>query len=467
MKGDWNEIEKILAGCDKKIERINSDHTYTIKAAGLIVDGQKAILKHTDGKLHLYFSTPQIQSQDERRRFQADRTLISLVSDDETILIDFGSFSHISLALFQDYDCTLRQYRNNKFPSSNAQFHRLFVPSNQELKTAGFIETRALRVGSTVFANGIVQIDLDGYKFHLFPYSEKKENKHFLIIDSTETISSEKFLKCSEAIQLAYAFISGSLPRDHRYFFTAGEPSFEKPDGVSFDTPKRSFYSNYSPVPETIYQHLFGVRKAQQIPKAIFDRLCTATLTDTGFRRTISLVVEGNTLSPELRAATYSVALEAMTTVLSERFKTKLTPIKDKALAKEIVKSLKLSFSKYRDRLDTDSFNSIQGKLNYINTPTNKDKLLLPFEILGVHLPQKDKVCIEKRNDFLHGRMPLDESNKEASGFTLEQIVLSLHFSINCLILKSIGYSGYATYYPAVNEFNKKIKLSEHPIRVI
>jgi hypothetical protein len=467
MKGDWNEIEKILSGCNKKIERLNSEHPYAIKANGLIIDGQQAKLKRVEGKLHLFFSTPQIQSQDERRRLHANRTLFSLVSDDETILIDFGSFSYISLALFQHYDCTLRQYRNSRFPSSKAQFHRLFVPSEHELKTASFLETRPLRVESSVFANGIAQIDLDGCKFHLFPYSEKKENKHFLIIDSIEEISSEKFLKCSDAIQLAYAFISGNLPREQRYFFTADEPSFKSPDGVSFDTPKRSFYSNSPPVPEIIYQQIFGVPKAQHIPKVIFDRLCAATLTDTGFRRTVSLVVEGNTLSLELQAATYSVALEAMTSVLSERFETKLAPIKDKVLAKRIVKDLKIGLSKYRKQLDDDSFRSIEAKLNYINTPTNKEKLLKPFEILGVNLPQKDKVCIEKRNDFLHGRMPLDESNKEAEGFTLEQIVLSLHFSINCLILKSVGYSGYATYYPAVNEFNKKTKVSEHPIRSI
>ncbi|MGA2624207.1 MAG: hypothetical protein ABSF91_10165 [Bacteroidota bacterium] len=315
--------------------------------------------------------------------------------------------------------------------------------------------------------NGIVTIELDHRLFHLFPYSEKDKDEHFLVIDSVQEIPSDNFLKCAEAILIAYGFISGHFAREKRYCFSSNNCDFNNVQGISFETLKRNLYSGYSPIPEVIHQQLLGIAQARQLSKSVFDQLCKAILTDVGFARTVSLIIEGNTLSLELRAPIYSVALEAMTTMLSEKFSEKLTPIKDKKVAGDLINDLIAILDRYSDWLDPAALEIMSKKILNINSPTNKDKLLNSFEILRVNLPDKDKECIEKRNDFLHGRMPLDPDKKEVGGFTLEQIVLSLQFCINCLVLKSVGYSGYVTYYPAINELNKKIPVSEHPIRMI
>jgi len=461
------EIEKSLSGCFSKIEQINSERSYSMHTTGLIIDGQGLKTEFKEGKLYCYFSTPQVLSQDEHHTLHEDRTPILLMGEKENLLIDFSCFSPITILMFQNYKCTLRRYLNDKFAKSGIAFHRLLIPTDRQIKTATFIEATPLRIGSTVYMNGVVTIEFDHCQFHLFPYSEKDKDEHFLIVDSVQEISSDNFLKYAEAILIAYGFIAGHFPREKRYCFSSYNCTFNNVHGFSFETLKRNLYSGYSPIPEVIHQQLLGIAQARQLSKSVFDQLCKAILTDVGFARTVSLIIEGNTLSLELRAPIYAIALEAMTSILSETFSDRLAPIKDKTLADDLIKDLIAVLDRYSDRLCPESLEIMHKKILNINSPTNKDKLLKPFEILGVRLPDKDKECIEQRNDFLHGRVPLGPDNKEVSGFTLEQIVLSLQFCINCLVLKSVGYSGYATYYPAINELNKKVQISEYPIRMI
>ena len=76
-------------------------------------------------------------------------------------------------------------------------------------------------------------------------------------------------------------------------------------------------------------------------------------------------------------------------------------------------------------------------KINSINSPTNKDKLIKTFANYGIELSNEDEQIIGKRNLYLHGSKPL----KTSDIFELTQISLRLHTLIVSLLLKYTGYS--------------------------
>jgi hypothetical protein len=177
-------------------------------------------------------------------------------------------------------------------------------------------------------------------------------------------------------------------------------------------------------------------------------------------------MIEGHTLSTELQASIYSVALEAMTNIISEENESKLTPIPDKTLSKIVLKELKDVINNHKDSLSEEGINTIIKKISVINSPTNKQKLTKPFEIYGISLNQKEIEAINKRNDFLHGRIPLSISYEDDK-FYLQQVSFTILYCVTALILKYVGYSGFIMYFPTLNEFNKKKKISDYLIKKI
>jgi hypothetical protein len=201
-------------------------------------------------------------------------------------------------------------------------------------------------------------------------------------------------------------------------------------------------------------------------PKISFDRLCDVLATHKGLSRVLLLIVEGHTLSIELRAAIYSIALEAMTNIVAEENEGRFVPITDKTLSRKILYELNGIVKKFSEQLSKDAAETLVKKINVINSPTNKQKLLRPFELLGIRLSPREIDCIERRNDFLHGRIPARIGDLDQD-FSIEQIALTLLYCVSTLILKYVGYEGVIVYYPSLNEYNRDVKLTNPPVKFI
>ncbi len=194
--------------------------------------------------------------------------------------------------------------------------------------------------------------------------------------------------------------------------------------------------------------------------------MCNTINENNELSRILFLIVEGHSLSTELQAAVYSIALEAITNIISEENETKFLPIPDKKVAKKIIEEFKELLIKHSKEISEDGLETINRKLSVINSQTNKQKLLKPFELLSITLNEKEIEAINKRNDFLHGRLPLSLGNEDDK-FILQQISFTILYCVTSLILKYVGYSGYVMYYPTLNEFTKKKNISDYLIKNI
>ena len=180
------------------------------------------------------------------------------------------------------------------------------------------------------------------------------------------------------------------------------------------------------------------------------------------YKRALLLICQGHTEPPYVTSSLYSVALETITNRISEEIAEKIRPIGDPEVAKAVRGSLQRTLDTYKESISEDAFKKITSDIERLNSPTNKQKLTQPFQHFAITLSTKDIIAIEKRNDFLHGRIP-DDNDRHA----LPLINGRLLYCINSLVLKHAGHKGYVLYFPSIYQFKNHLKVEEGVIRTI
>jgi hypothetical protein len=464
-----NVVKKNIDNSFEFIRKIESDNEYEIISADKSLNKSVAKTFIKDDKFNLAFYTNGILNQDERNTLLDSKATFTIMNKERSLVFDFKSFSHISTLIMNEpnrFNCEIRKYYNPEVYEEKDRYYRIIIPTKKEQRPGSIFQSDSVQIGSVVHFKGLVTIKYSNLIFHLYAYNKKETKEYYLIIESQFKTNYQLFKKDVEYILLAYSFITGYLPRDKRFIISAEECSFENLKGVLYDTTSKSLESYYSVFPRSDIRIYFNLPHNIDFPQDIFSKLCAILLNNQELNRVLFLVVEGHTLSTELQAAIYSIALEAITNIISEENECKFSPITDKKVSKKFIIDLKKVLDKYAESINTNGRETLIKKINVINSPTNKDKLLKPFELLKLKLNEKEIECIDKRNDFLHGRLPYN-FNDDESKFKLQQISLTLLYCVTILVLKYIGYSGYVMYYPTMNEFKKKKKISDYIMKII
>lgn len=462
-------VKKDLKNSFEFIRKIESDNEYEIISADKSLDKSIAKTFIKDDKFNLAFYTNGILNQEERNTLLDSKVTFTIKNKERSLVFDFKSFSHISTLIMKEpnrFNCEIRKYYNPEVYEEKDRFYRIIIPTKKEQRPGSIFQSDSVQIGSVVHCKGLVTIKFSNLIFHLYALKKKETKEYYLIIESLFKTNYQLFKKDVESILLSYSFITGYLPRDKRFIISSEDISFENVKGVLYETTSKSLESYYSVFPRSDLRIYFNLPHNIDFPQDIFSKLCSILLKHQELSRVLFLVVEGHSLSTELQAAIYSIALEAITNIISEENKSKFLPISDKKISKKFINDLKKVIDNYSESINTDGKETLIKKIEVINSPTNKDKLLKPFELLKLKLNEKEIECINKRNDFLHGRLPYS-FNDEESEFKLQQISLTLLYCVTILVLKYIGYSGYVMYYPTMNEIKKKKKISDYIMKII
>jgi hypothetical protein len=102
--------------------------------------------------------------------------------------------------------------------------------------------------------------------------------------------------------------------------------------------------------------------------------------------------------------------------------------------------------------LNEDQCRILANKINNLNQPTNRDSLIAPFTKLGYSLNSNEIKCIDNRDRFLHGSLPVKSNDEDENFKELYFNSITIHKLIYILILKLIGFEGYIINYPKLHE---------------
>ncbi|MEG0696304.1 MAG: hypothetical protein RR447_04115, partial [Algoriella sp.] len=351
----------------------------------------------------------------------------------------------------------------------NKAFCRFVIPvNNKNFQLFNFIEAKSYCDENMFYSRSFLSFKIAHLNFNL--YETNREGKHYFIIDSNEQISVDEFADLCHSIMISYGFLSGDFIQDEAYYFTSNSNDFNIIDSFSYLQLRQSIYSKgiYNP----IFSNPYGYTNDDKVIKVVgvelkvfesflFSKLCDLVHFNENYAIVILLILEANVSSLILKPACYSVALERLTNILIKENKG-LMPITDKKISKNFIAKLKEildAFSQDIVKLGGDnSVEILRKNIENINKPTNRNKLLEPFNLNGIELNSDEIDAINHRNNFLHGRNIKEgtEDYKE-----INQISFRLNKLINKLMLKHIGFTGYVVNHLKHNEKNLDIVVHE------
>jgi hypothetical protein len=346
-------------------------------------------------------------------------------------------------------------------------FNRYIIPIGSSQLDC-YLKTSMYRDESGIYSFGRVVINIEGEKFTI--YEKLKNGKYYFIIDSKNKIEFEKFADICYSFMVSFGFLSANFIQNEAYYFKSDNADFDTITDFSYLQLRPSIDSHGTCNP--IYCNPYGYtrdkatinkvgEKLDVFDDKIFSDLCTKIHKQEDFAILILLILETNVSSLILRPAGYAVALEKITNIIVDENKG-LKPIPNKELSKKFIKELSAVLEQYKDDINKvgneDSVTILGKNIFNINSPTNRDKLLKPFEILKISISKEDEEAIDNRNNFLHGRKIQTNENIE-DYVKIFEITLRLNNLLNKLILKYIGYSGYI-----INHLKHNEKSFKYPI---
>lgn len=318
-----------------------------------------------------------------------------------------------------------------------------------------------------------VKIGTNDFDFYFYLFQDTQ----YIFIDSKQELTYKDFYRSIYSILLSFGFITGRLPMDEGYFFAYQDKDLNNNVFIKYTSLVGSLTNIYNPIYTNAFGYIFNDKERAQklneqlkgITEKNFSNLCSKAFDSPEFSSAMYLLMEGSKGSLQMTAGNNAICLETLTNIIADENEEKLNPIKSKTIAQEIRGELLKVVEKYKDEIN-EGYQILKNKITNINQATNKDKLIKPFEILGIRLTDDDKECIDKRNDFLHGRMPDIEMGKildENEFGKIFHITLKLNVLINALILKTIGFSGKILNHTQIHTSITKIDLHEEIYRAI
>lgn len=465
-----NQIDNLITERAYKIS--GNEHTINGAIAAISLNDNSVILKIFLDKIHDYTFNQNIEKFGIFNEILLDCSG-KKYSIEKNSVINFTN----TLAEPQVLSLDLANFRTGIESDYENRTFRLVIPVDKE-PDLSVMEVKSLKINQTITFAGLIEVTINQHQFHLFKHKNEDTGKSYLFIDSLQEHSLEEFGAISDAIISSFAFITGNLFLDEYYYLTfskekkTGKGDF---DNVALRKKENSIITNkplFNPTDFRYHLEKNNLSQKDELPiymtLSCFSNLCSIVLKNSGFNRCCKLMIEGSSSKHILlQAAIYSLVLETMTNIIYSESEKEMNPIQDTKLAGIIRDKLKRIVSEYEEFIEDYGLQILTAKLDNINSPTNAKKLSKPFELYKIQLSKDDLQILGYRNKFLHGTSPYEEDEIHEKQTDLVYISSRLHFLVNALMLKYIGYRGHLINYPTIVQFNTKKELTEHLYKLI
>lgn len=460
-------IKKTINSTISTLEQIFKERFFTVRSTHKAIGGALAKCFHDSKGYQFTFTKMELASMDERNSFIDDfQTPITFEDNFQKIsfkldaCVDFQM--QIGFSGFTSVNGVITEFTTESLKKHSIGYYRAVIPTSRDFyNSQHFANTSRLNVGNTTYGSGVLEFKVNNIKLHSFIYSDDKSDKKYYFIENQDKCTYDEFINFLDETLLSITYLTGAFLGREIYIVASETEEHEITELIGLKYFFEDLRSGKNAVPDS---HMFhNLRMPVTLVEAFhFGSLVDQLQKSLVLKRTVLLLCQAHTEPQYIRSSLYSVALETITGLITENIKEKINPVQDKSMIKSILADLKKTLSNYESAISPAAFKLFSGYVERINSPTNKQKLLVPFKHFGIMLPEKDADAIGKRNDFLHGRMP-ELGNQD------ELIILNnrILFCIDCLVLKYIGYKGFIMYHPALHQLHTKTKVEEYPIRKI
>jgi hypothetical protein len=345
-------------------------------------------------------------------------------------------------------DFTTNYYRMVlKMPSNVSVMHPFFLP------VQGFSSENS-------FSLGLLNINFADLDYDVF--ETKESETKYIVLDSKKIVSYDDFYNQTLSILVSLGFYTTHFIQNECYVIESSVPDYTQIVAIGYKTLRKSVRLQFNFLGFNPFDY-FDRNDAQKhqgempsVSQECLNKLVEIVYTNPTIQNCLFVFIVANDNPLDTQPACVSVALEGLCNTVMEDNKDKTNPIKDKTISKDIKDKLLAILNEYKDKIDSDGYRILSIKIDTINSPTNRDKLVKPFELMGLKLKPYEITAIDNRNNFLHGRLEVKIGknilNKDSQLYQLNFTSAVLRKLFSILLLKYAGYSGSIINNIKVNE---------------
>ena len=366
--------------------------------------------------------------------------IFELVNDQMTILVPKGVRS-LQISIGKGFSSTGEIAELISSNLLKESYTRAIIPlSKFSKKPYEHIESKPFKSESWFRPAGFIELIINKFSINIFDF--KINEKKSLIIECNNLIDFSIFEEIVAGIIYSFGLISGSLIREEILYLQYSDCFLQDISGFSYRRVENS-HNGFTSIDPRLFAQVTDSKtlKTYYLTPSVFQNMVNNCIKDSRFLRAIKMITESSVFPLEIKAATYSVALETLKNIILEHNSLKTNPFKSKSKASNTIKELKKLISAIDD-VEFNNKQSVLNKLDQLNQVGNKESFLLTFKLLSIPLSPDDEKCLENRNNFLHGKIPFENEAKDKN-YKIQHIVYKLHMLLCSLILKYSGYNGF------------------------
>jgi|GEM_PF-1554429 len=478
-----NAIEKKVHWSIEAIKNLKDEKPYFVNTPDIeLFKNSKSLIKYENGEFEIkillddgpnseLFNNPENLFKDKTLIFERSSTSVT------TIHLDGNDIRNISQTLSSPFVITYTSKRIKTVSENTLGFHRRLIPLNKKPNFEPFACNK-LNI-SQILYYGLIKIQLHEKEYEVFHYENKDLKEYYLIIDTTEKMTSSEFQDNCESLLFSLSLFNGNFHDGEFYDIQLNDWEENwKYDTITFTNNKNSVLSNVQIVhPYKFQSYLKHIKKEEHLERIgmfVTDKKISVIANNLHkkkkIQRIINLILEANsTKSLILRCCTYSIALETLTNIIYEKNYKANKAIKNEQLEELLIKKINEVVDEYNhlDKEDID-IDSVKKKIKNLGKPINQDKLTKSFEILNIKLNDADIKALKSRNSFLHGSSPIKnfETNYDKE-VDLSLLSTKLNNLTTCLLMKYLGFSGAITNSYSFKKSNLGKPVEEHFFRIL
>lgn len=319
--------------------------------------------------------------------------------------------------------------------------------------------------GTQHFFN-LITADLEGHKMNL--YSSNVDNNHWMIVESTETITYEEMDHRVMSIIMALGFVVGKRYGDYCFHVASVEQAFSKIEGIEALSLKETRFCPFKILQPNSNLIVEWLRQFDYQQYALDEIQCTsedgtkwfyeedASVTIEAFSKltqlcyktndmllATSMLIDGSLMNIEYQKPFFHVALETITSALIKKEDLSLSPIMPHENYMKEVAPVLIDALKGIVNLSDEAFRVFSQRIEHnLNSTPNANKLEICFSKYGYMLTREDKLAINKRNSTFHGHLTSEDIPLREQQSELLAMSLRLHKLCSILLLKEAGFTG-------------------------
>lgn len=306
----------------------------------------------------------------------------------------------------------------------------------------------------------------------------------YLVVDAKEPLTVEAMTEMVFSFLVALGIVVCDVYLDECWLFAYDDSSHIQLKGIEFQSLSPSIHCDYQIITTNVFSVLVPAamkidpehgesRACDLITKLglsnslpclgfeVFSRLVFNFCKHEALRRGLFLVLSGSKYTLEVQPGSYSIALEAISSLTKSIMGDSQDCLVDATLWED---ELKPRFVSLVEEIEKEGIvtpvekENLLKKVNSMNHGFNSDKLRALLVYFNYPLDKFDDITLDARNTMLHGSVHPKHMNKSELEANLFHLSINLHKLCCSIALLMAGYEGYIINNRKYYGFDKTCK---------